>query len=214
MHGLTAGLLPPAAAARVHRLTVFAVARAAILSARRQFGAESGLAMSETAEVTLSRLTSTIDDLESAANALGYATVSGIVHGDVNPSNLVYQVRASRVTLVDFDNCARDHPAGDVARGLVHFGYLATPGANRFADLRVSFRHDVARAFLRGYRQAGPDWPQVRAVLAPVAGCLAVELAVLAWLNGWLSDAETQRLPALPETVVAWVTGLISEVGR
>jgi Phosphotransferase enzyme family len=214
MHRLAAELLPPDAADSVHRLTVFAVARAAILSARRQFGSESGLATSQKAEVTLSRLAGVVDDLESAASRRGYATVSGIVHGDVNPSNLIYQARTGRVTLVDFDNCARDHPAGDVARGLVHFGYFAAPGSDRFADLSSGFRHDVAQALLRGYRRTGPAWPHVSAVLAPVAGCLALELGVLAWLNGWVSDAEAQRLPALPERVVAWATRLVSEVDR
>lgn len=69
LHSSTSGLLPEAVEERIHRLTVFAVARAAVHAAKRRFDGPTH--QSRAVEDTLTRLLEIVDDLEAAAYAGG-----------------------------------------------------------------------------------------------------------------------------------------------
>jgi Ser/Thr protein kinase RdoA (MazF antagonist) len=123
---------------------------------------------------------------------------------------MIYDARRNVVAFVDFDNCCRDHPAHDVARGLVHFGcFPAAPAMNRFQGLPSRFRDDLGVGFLAGYQRTAPDGQDVAAVLPYVAGCIAVELCVLALLNGWFGTDEMSRMADLPRSVADWVHDIL-----
>jgi Phosphotransferase enzyme family len=204
IHVLTAELLPDATLAHIDRHDVFAIARAAV--------ALTGVAWHTDGEI-LRPFAMMIDQFEAAALDVGYPDCVRAIHGDVNPTNTIFGAGGTVTAFIDFDNCCRDHPAHDVARGLVHFGCFPTaPGANRFVGLTGRFRHDAGVAFLAGYRPGARDWTQIAAVLPSVSGCLAIELCVLALLNGWFGATEIPHMAKLPFSVVDWTKALLAEV--
>lgn len=214
LHAAVPELLVPSSAAQISRHDVFTIARAAIALGSLQIDKDEPHRRGASGTRNLlTHFSHVVEQLRRESLARGYFECVRVIHGDINPTNMVYSAGCSIAAFVDFDNCCRDHPAHDVARGLVHFGcFPTTPAMNRFQHLPSSFRDDLGEGFLVGYQRSAPDWPDVAAVLPYVAGCITVELCVLALLNGWFGTNEMPRMVDLPRSVVDWVQGLISKV--
>lgn len=79
------------------------------------------------------------------------------VHGDFNPSNLIF--KNSKVKgVIDFDNSCIDNPIHDLAEALVHFSFLKyKKHSSLFKNEISSFNESLFNEFIKAYLDEFPE---------------------------------------------------------
>lgn len=140
---------------------------------------------------------STVARTRDRALESGYRDAMQIVHGDVNPFNLVFDdERPGIAAIVDFDNTCVDNPAHDIAEGVARFGWLQYRGlSSGYGAVPSGIDPIAADAFIRGFAQANPTAMSTAAPFIASAFCAAAaEILAIGVLSGYYPLANVDDL--------------------
>lgn len=75
-----------------------------------------------------------------------------IVHGDYNPTNIIFNEENKVLKIIDFDNLCIDYNYHDIAEGIVAFSVVKyRKNSSRFKSFKPD--NDIAKAFFNGFKQ-------------------------------------------------------------
>ncbi|WP_168338467.1 phosphotransferase enzyme family protein [Candidatus Hepatobacter penaei] len=146
-----------------------------------------------------------LDTLESTALKNGYNDIRIAIHGDYNPTNVLFDAQKNVVGVIDFDDCCLDNPIHDVGTALLHMHcFTFNPSAPFLAEdsdaEQQAKRH--AQLFLENYVSTSfVKREEIRPYVKEVVETVAIQLAALYLIKGVYTDFSN-------------LTSLVDHVGR
>ena len=152
-------------------------------------GSEKALSTSEleSLENFIHECQTRLERIEISALQKGYNLISIPIHGDYNPTNILFDQKNQVSGVIDFDNCCITNPIHDVGTALLHISYFSfekevlpkCEGLQHENNLRN------AKIFLDSYFQSAPVKPeQVLPYIEEVAEAVAIQLSTLYLIKG------------------------------
>jgi aminoglycoside phosphotransferase (APT) family kinase protein len=117
------------------------------------------------------------------------------VHGDFNPTNLLFGTDGRVVAVLDFDSAHLDHPLVDTACGILYMSSVNIDIATqKYLDVPDRFDQRKAETFLDHY-VANADWVErYLGDLRPIGIALAMKTCMFGLLSGAWMSAELSAL--------------------
>ena len=148
----------------------------------------------------ITRIVSLLQEIINENGAIleshGYSDTYIYIHGDYNPTNVLFSDNGSIIAILDFDNCCIDNPIHDVAVALLHvccFSYKET--SFNFKYLQDDFDIAKAHLFLEGYLTELKNLHLYNAkLLLPALKIIACKLFILGLMVGELKITHFSRI--------------------
>ncbi len=129
---------------------------------------------------------------ESTAMQQGYQDAIIAIHGDYNPTNVLFDAQKNVVGVIDFDDCCLDNPMHDVGTALLHMCYFTFNPNAPFLEDSGKAQHQAkrhAQLFLENYVSTSFVKPtQIRPYVKNVVETVAIQLAALYLIKGIYTD--------------------------
>lgn len=170
---------------------------------------EKNPSLSESESDNLSNLLSSFE--RDAQNFLlhekSYKMIKIGVHGDYNPTNMLFGEDGEVTAVFDFDNAAIDNPVHDLAQAILHTSFFPfREGTSKLGEIPDFFDKEQAKSIFQSYARSSPfDELYLKPILPSAVRAVSMELTILGLLTSSYHLSETQRLkdvPALAETAI------------
>jgi hypothetical protein len=117
------------------------------------------------------------------------------IHGDFNPTNLLFGQEAEVTAVFDFDSLHLDHPFVDLACGIIYMTSLDIDMTSQgFRAVPQCFNVSAAKEFLDQYMLHFPAAGKYINDLTPIAVSLAIKTCMYGLLKGTWTDKNLDAL--------------------
>ena len=125
----------------------------------------------------------------------GYNNTNIYIHGDYNPTNVLFSDNGNVIAILDFDDCCIDNPIHDVSVALLHLCCFSYKKTFNFDCLQDDFDISTACIFLDGYLTELEN-PQLYnpKLLLPSLKIIACKLFILGLMVGELKVSHFTRV--------------------
>ncbi len=135
------------------------------------------------------------------------------VHGDYNPTNVLFGNNGEVTAVFDFDNAAMDNPVHDLAQAILHTCFFPfQEGTSKLGSVPEFFDKERAKIIFQSYAHSSPfEEAYLKSILPGAVRAVSMELSILGLLTGSYHLSDIQRLTDVPEKVEAAIKNVLTE---
>lgn len=143
-----------------------------------------------------------------------YSQIKMGVHGDYNPTNMLFRENGEVAAIFDFDNAAMDNPVHDLAQAILHTSFFPfREGTSKLGAIPDNFDKEQAKFIFQTYVDAAPfEELYLKSLLPGAIQAVSMELVILGLLTSSYELSEIYRLKDIPAIAEAAIKATLEDI--